>query len=1111
MKIEDMNPESLGKAPDKELYSLRLRFVQLFNKFFFGNNREKANSLERKDMLSKYRILIKEMNTRDLRTMKETNIDRAVFKNAMLGVDVPSMGEFVVVENYISIGGSFVKDPKGAEDVDVIIRDQSASRDEGLELKIGRTIRTKTKKDPHFVYSPKGPHSSYIPLFDLVLRNRSETKKVEVKEALAKIEKQSQEYFAQLDNWDEILLRDNYEVIKALDQGSVLDLGCGTGRLLKLLEQSGRQVEGVDKNDIALGFCKKKGLTVHKLDLEDGTLPFEDASFDNVISVHALEHLTNIEPMVKEAKRVGRKKVILLIPLGQRWDKTHKQKFDTIDDLEKTLGSGWKMKEIKDTDSALASCRVLEKKTLKPLQRFVPLKMGRGYAMGEQFDIEEMWDKWAKAYVDRGIPLAVQKKFSGWRVVLQLGGEDKTLIYFEDSKKDRSKQFPDLTAELKTIKKPVILDAELEALTPGGDPIPRKDLAYWGDNPTVPREFETPGGVKGRYICNVFDILYCEGEDLHDREYRDRREQLKKLFGAFDFKLLKMVPEIVVKSKDEFVKAIKKVSDLPGSEGAVVKTVTGNYPLTGQSPTWAKIKTIVEFKVQVLEQIPVKDKDTYVYRIGYLSDGEIKEMGKTYNTKMKASKGDILTISAQEIIPKVGKDGKLEISAIAPGVRDKDISRKKPETAKEIASRANRAGILQVTPDQEKDLRSQGLIKQDEGVGGEFGNIDFTEGMKGTGVLQAHIMGIEEENIERLRQGWDRIKVARGDPRKLGSVLKSILGEQGVHLDIRLRPSGKDYWEGGEFMVGNISGLPKMAEAKTGRKLRFAWKQSRVGEKKTKIVRGPLSWMDVGWNKIEIMAPGEVGATANLHAAIVTLDKFKWEIYQADEHAKKFRFSDRIIDGNWLFAFVPVGEGKRVWMASLLDPDDHTKPKPVEKLSPAQRKECDAETEKIRESAKTAVFPHKFKPAKYTHKNGHPRCLICGDEERIGGICRKGAFFKFLKVDKKQQIVGGIVYAPGEEDSQGDYTDKKEIEKAMYRFMEKYSKDSKRIKVMHKGETKHFPILECFQPDADIKKGGQEIKAGSWWLMIKVPDKEIWKLVENGSLTGFSMGGQAWA
>ena len=50
---------------------------------------------------------------------------------------------------------------------------------------------------------------------------------------------------------------------------------------------------------------------------------------------------------------------------------------------------------------------------------------------------------------------------------------------------------------------------------------------------------------------------------------------------------------------------------------------------------------------------------------------------------------------------------------------------------------------------------------------------------------------------------------------------------------------------------------------------------------------------------------------------------------------------------------------------------------------------ADKETEKIKENKKKpeAKRRHEFKAASWTHPNGHPRCMICGDEERTGGIC----------------------------------------------------------------------------------------------------------------------------
>ena len=194
----------------------------------------------------------------------------------------------------------------------------------------------------------------------------------------------------------------------------------------------------------------------------------------------------------------------------------------------------------------------------------------------------------------------------------------------------------------------------------------------------------------------------------------------------------------------------------------------------------------------------------------------------------------------------------------------------------------------------------------------------------------------------------------------------------------------------------------------------------------------------------------------------------------------------------------------RVWIK------EHTE-KIDKKLSEAQQKDYDEETALIRENAKKAKYPHKFKKAKWTWPNGHPRCIHCGQEEMADNKpCEKSvAKFKIIKVDKKKQIVGGIVYEPDEVDTQGDYTDTAEIEKAMFRFMEKYATNAKRIRIDHKGKKYFFPILECFQPESDTVKGDQLIKKGSWWILIKILNKEIWKQIEDGTLTGFSMGGRA--
>jgi len=188
LKIEEMTSEKLSKLSGLELHSLRLRFIQLFNKWFEDNNRQKVDKLERNNFLDQYRLLLKEMNKRK-RTHGVQSIDRALFRKNIYGLNTSSLGDIVKVPDYVSIGGGFVKSPKDADDLDLIVREDERKRDEGLELKLSRLMQKQIEKKCHFVYNETGAHSTYIPLFDLVLRSKNKINRVEVKEDYSKSEK----------------------------------------------------------------------------------------------------------------------------------------------------------------------------------------------------------------------------------------------------------------------------------------------------------------------------------------------------------------------------------------------------------------------------------------------------------------------------------------------------------------------------------------------------------------------------------------------------------------------------------------------------------------------------------------------------------------------------------------------------------------------------------------------------------------------------------------------------------------------------------------------------------------------------------------------------------
>ena len=97
-------------------------------------------------------------------------------------------------------------------------------------------------------------------------------------------------------------------IARLVPEGSrVLDLGCGDGALLDLLQRergcTGYGVEIADGNVLQ---CIRRGVDVIQLNLDEGLAMFDDASFDVVLQIDTLQHLRNAEVMLRETARVGR-------------------------------------------------------------------------------------------------------------------------------------------------------------------------------------------------------------------------------------------------------------------------------------------------------------------------------------------------------------------------------------------------------------------------------------------------------------------------------------------------------------------------------------------------------------------------------------------------------------------------------------------------------------------------------------------------------------------------------------------------------------------------------------------------------------------------------------
>jgi len=128
---------------------------------------------------------------------------------------------------------------------------------------------------------------------------------------------------------------------------TVLDIGVGTGRFAKPLQENGFEVVGIDISGEMMQTARKKG--VKDLLLGDAcSLPFRDSSFDAALSVHTLHLISDWQAALKEICRVTKNGLFSVThihqsPVSEAYEELAREKgYDT-----RRLGLGeYKLKEI---------------------------------------------------------------------------------------------------------------------------------------------------------------------------------------------------------------------------------------------------------------------------------------------------------------------------------------------------------------------------------------------------------------------------------------------------------------------------------------------------------------------------------------------------------------------------------------------------------------------------------------------------------------------------------------------------------------------------------------------------------------------------------------------
>ena len=114
-----------------------------------------------------------------------------------------------------------------------------------------------------------------------------------------------------------------------------------------------------------------------------------------------------------------------------------------------------------------------------------------------------------------------------------------------------------------------------------------------------------------------------------------------------------------------------------------------------------------------------------------------------------------------------------------------------------------------------------------------------------------------------------------------------------------------------------------------------------------------------------------------------------------------------------------------------------------------------------------------------------------------------------IKGDPGDHYILAPVLVPGEPDLQGDVISAEEIEKSAHIFLEEIREREEDTDLMHRIQVTNedVAIVETYVVRADTEISGHKIVKGTWMLGMSIKDDTIWKMIQDGKLTGLSIFG----
>ena len=124
-----------------------------------------------------------------------------------------------------------------------------------------------------------------------------------------------------LESWGEGNAWNEIQLLLTGRQGGVLDIACGTGRVMAIVQaDKSLEVHGCDISDFLISKAIQRGLQAENLKVCDATqMPYGDRTFDFAYSIGSLEHFTEdgIDRVFQGCNRVVNGMSFHMIPVSR--------------------------------------------------------------------------------------------------------------------------------------------------------------------------------------------------------------------------------------------------------------------------------------------------------------------------------------------------------------------------------------------------------------------------------------------------------------------------------------------------------------------------------------------------------------------------------------------------------------------------------------------------------------------------------------------------------------------------------------------------------------------------------------------------------------------------